>query len=248
MLDEVFASIQGEGPHIGRRHIFVRFLGCDLACGYCDTPAARVPAVEAAKRSCRVQTSTGAVPAKPEIIPNPVAAADLSGFCSRLTLPSRSRPVISLTGGEPLLQSRFLREWLPAVRDAYNIYLETSGIHADELMGIRDLVDAVSMDMKLPSSTGQPARWEEHKKFLAASLGRDVFVKIVVTNSTTLEDVRKTASLIAEIDPAIPLVIQPAGERFAPNAASLLGMQDLLLPVLSDVRVIPQAHKIMNVL
>jgi len=36
-LAEVFSSIQGEGVHIGRRQIFIRFVGCNLACEYCDT-------------------------------------------------------------------------------------------------------------------------------------------------------------------------------------------------------------------
>ena len=37
-LSEVFVSFQGEGAHIGRRHLFVRLAGCNLRCSYCDTP------------------------------------------------------------------------------------------------------------------------------------------------------------------------------------------------------------------
>jgi organic radical activating enzyme len=36
-LTEMFTSIQGEGPAVGRRATFVRFAGCNLACPFCDT-------------------------------------------------------------------------------------------------------------------------------------------------------------------------------------------------------------------
>ena len=36
-IREIFTSIQGEGPCIGQKHIFVRFCKCNLTCDYCDT-------------------------------------------------------------------------------------------------------------------------------------------------------------------------------------------------------------------
>jgi organic radical activating enzyme len=35
---EIFYSIQGEGPQIGKPSIFVRMSNCDLYCSWCDTP------------------------------------------------------------------------------------------------------------------------------------------------------------------------------------------------------------------
>ncbi len=37
-LSEIFVSFQGEGLHVGRRHLFLRLSGCHLRCRYCDTP------------------------------------------------------------------------------------------------------------------------------------------------------------------------------------------------------------------
>lgn len=41
-VSELFYSIQGEGPHVGRPSVFLRFSGCNLRCKWgdnlCDTP------------------------------------------------------------------------------------------------------------------------------------------------------------------------------------------------------------------
>ena len=39
-IAEIFRSLQGEGRLTGVESIFVRIAGCNLRCGYCDTPYA----------------------------------------------------------------------------------------------------------------------------------------------------------------------------------------------------------------
>ena len=40
-LHELFVGVQGEGPRVGERQVFVRLAGCPRACAYCDARAAR---------------------------------------------------------------------------------------------------------------------------------------------------------------------------------------------------------------
>jgi len=37
LIKEIFLSIQGEGPSVGKSAVFVRFSGCNLSCRFCDT-------------------------------------------------------------------------------------------------------------------------------------------------------------------------------------------------------------------
>jgi organic radical activating enzyme len=43
------------------------------------------------------------------------------------------------------------------------------------------------------------------------------------------------------------LVIQPASGLFAPESKLLIDYQQMALRIIEDVRIIPQAHKILNV-
>jgi len=151
-----------------------------------------------------------------------------------------------LTGGEPLLQLEFLAAWLPDVKKKFRIYLESNGIHATAMEALSHLVDIVSMDFKLPSATGLRPFWEEHERFLAAAARTDLFVKAVVTRFTQQDDIVASAHLLAGHISATPLVLQPASGALAPSATQLIDFQNIALGIIGDVRVIPQAHKILD--
>lgn len=36
-VSEIFSSIQGEGKYVGCRQLFIRLIGCNMDCPYCDT-------------------------------------------------------------------------------------------------------------------------------------------------------------------------------------------------------------------
>src|SRR6185295_8200212 len=92
-LSEVFVSFQGEGAHVGRRHLFVRLAGCNIRCRYCDTP-------DSLERSGTYTVYRD--DRMPEIHTNPVDAAEISGTVQRLLAADPPIDAIALTGGEPL--------------------------------------------------------------------------------------------------------------------------------------------------
>jgi len=77
-VDEVFSSVQGEGPRIGERHIFVRFQGCNIRCRYCDTPAA----IQPTGNVCRAQRSLASF--EHEEVLNPMTGDVLRIYASDL--------------------------------------------------------------------------------------------------------------------------------------------------------------------
>ncbi len=237
---EIFSSFQGEGPRVGERHLFVRFQDCELSCKFCDTPLSFVE-----NRFCRVEFPPFSKRFRQH--PNPISSDRLTELLSEF-----QDPILSITGGEPLQKAAFLKEWLPSIRGRFRILLETAGVHFGEFREIVDLVDIVSMDFKLPSSTGMHPWWREHETFLNIARGKEIYIKVVVTSETEEKDIVRGIELVRSIDPSIPFILQPASPfgRFhaAPTVEQIGHWQELSGRSLSQVRVIPQIHKQIGVL
>jgi len=239
-VSEIFSSVQGEGLLAGRRQVFIRLPGCNLKCSFCDTVSSGNPAY------CRLEAIPGRGDFK--LLPNPLRAEDVAAVAAAFGLPLHHS--VSLTGGEPLLRTSFIRELVPLLRGTRRgIYLETNGTLPERLSEVIDLVDIVAMDFKLPSTTGLPPFWNEHEHFLKIAAAREIFVKIVVGEETTFREIEKAAGLISSIAADIPLVLQPvspAGRIRGITPAHALELQGRALEKLVDVRVIPQTHKMMG--
>lgn len=237
-LVEVMSSIQGEGLFVGCRQIFIRFLGCNLACPYCDTPASFT-----ASRQCRVERKAGARDFY--TVENPINPAQLLQIVQNFDLANHHS--LSFTGGEPLLHAAFLQEFIPLLRGKGPLaFLESNGTLPDRLQEVIDLLDIISMDIKLTGNTV----WEDHARFLAIARQKTVYVKTVVLEDTSDEQIVRASELIAGEDAGITLILQPVTPygsiRKSPGPARMLELQDLALRRLRDVRVIPQTHKIMG--
>jgi len=151
---------------------------------------------------------------------------------------------LSVTGGEPLLWADELQVLLPILKEkGLTIYLETNGTLPDQLLKILPMVDVISMDIKLPFDS--KSFWDVHESFLRSSTQKEVFVKIVVNQDTTLKDLQHACDLIARVDPSILTILQPVTPSRGiqtPKPKQLLEWQSLLLEKLINVRVIPQTH------
>ncbi len=225
---ETFPSIQGEGIYVGRPHLFVRFWNCNMACHYCDTDY-RGPYREMTREELSHEVADQL---------------------------SKNGPfhAVSLTGGEPLLWSRFLKEWLPDLkRMGQTTYLETNGTLPDALSEVLPWIDIVAMDLKPPTATADRPFWKEHAEFLRRSTaaGRDVFVKIVVTERTADEEVETACELVASVDRKIPVVLQPVTPwrevRERPGWDQLSSWSHRAAEKLEQVRTLPQVHRLLGV-
>jgi len=269
-LHEVFSGIQGEGPLVGARQIFLRFCGCNLACRFCDTPESR-----GAAQHCSIEKIAGR--REWYFVSNPLLPESLE----RLLVSSRFFEIphhsISLTGGEPLVQVDFLAEALPILRAHLPIYLESNGTLPEALAKVLPHLDFIAMDIKLPSAAQISEHFSVHKEFLTLCRGAGfevvgrgftlsraegchpppdfLFVKIVVTADTQEEELLWAFSTVAEVDPEIEVILQPVsqvsgardrGPAKHPTPQQVLRWQEMGLKRLRQVRVIPQIHRLMG--
>ena len=237
---EIFSSIQGEGKYVGYRQIFVRLEGCNLDCTYCDTENEI-----GGHAHCMVEERAGTH----EIVSyeNPLSVEQVAEIVMRLTggVPHHS---LSITGGEPLLHVPFIKKL--AAHIDLPIFLETNGTLDKALTDCIDCISHISMDLKLPDVLSAPV-WDAHARFLKVARAVDVYVKVVVAAETRAEDVEHAAHLTAEIAPATLFILQPVtpyGGCTAPSPSHLLELQRIALRHISDVRIIPQTHRMMDLL
>jgi len=155
---------------------------------------------------------------------------------------------VRLTGGEPLLHVPFIRAL--SARIPLPIFLETNGTLYEALAHCIDCVSYISMDIKLPGVLSHPV-WDAHARFLEIARTKDVYVKVVVAAETREDEVRTAARMVAETAPDVLLILQPVtpyGGCTAPTPARLLALQQIALVHVPDVRVIPQTHRMMDLL
>lgn len=179
-IKEIFESIQGEGPYVGEKQLFVRTTRCNLNCKYCDTDFL---SDEGSKEY------------------------SFDEFFEKLK--QSDAQVISFTGGEPLLEADFLSEFLRKYKNRLNkkIYLETNGTNANELKKVIDYVDIVSMDIKLKSATGIRFSLISFDDFIEVAKQKEVFVKVVFDENITNSEIEEAAILAKKY--GILLVLQP---------------------------------------
>ncbi len=235
-LIEIFSSIQGEGPYVGTQMLFVRFLKCDLACAFCDTPSTFQKLenfrVEAPPFSANFKS-----------YPNPISSQQLAEIISTF-----DDEIISLTGGEPLLYADFLNDFLPRIKSKHKILLETAGTRPNDLSKVIEQIDIVSMDIKLPSSAETGSFWPEHEAFLQIARQKKVYVKSVVTENTLETDIQRAVNLVHTIAPEAEFILQPnsPGGRIKNiiSKEKLLQLADVAKSLSKKIRVIPQVHKL----
>jgi organic radical activating enzyme len=203
---EVFVSVQGEGPSLGRPAVFLRLSGCNLSCTWCDTKYAWYGGEE---------LSVDAV------------AERVLDLLRRY----RGVDLLVVTGGEPLLQSEELAELLARLRmevPHLEVEVETNG--TVDPRAVIDYVDRLIVSPKL-SNSGLPeeVRRVSEGVIEVVRTRRDrVYVKVVVEGPGDSEELLRLveelgvdrdriylmpqASTLEELRRKLPAVVEMAIE------------------------------------
>jgi 7-carboxy-7-deazaguanine synthase len=218
-IHEIFKSIQGEGRATGRPTTFIRVVGCNLDCHYCDT-------------GYRPQDDRSKIP---------------NEMFTHAELLSRVRyldaPYICFTGGEPLLHDDFLYHFIELHKAAnpdtwYQYSFETNGtipIRRDSKW--RDDHNVVmTMDIK-------PFAYATNVKTIIENLDNlteNDEVKIVICNKDELA----LADTIISSYPSLQYILSPVhdGKEFVTGQM----ICDYVTKSKHNVRVGIQIHKLLG--
>jgi len=216
-INEIFSSIQGEGPVVGCKQLFIRFCGCNLNCNYCDTEFEQGKEYSAAELFEKIKNEY-----------------DLKTFHS-----------VSLTGGEPLLSVDFLQEFLPKVKKQTKIYLETNATLDENFDKIKNYIDIVSADIKLKSSTGFDTM-ALHEKFFKKCKGMETFAKIVFDKNITEDEIRKCCELGQKFELELILQPKMVGDKMSVSSDFCSKLLEKFTSQHKNTRLIPQVHKFLD--
>lgn len=169
-IHEIFVSIQGEGPDVGRKAIFVRVAGCTFNCSFCDS-----------KFSWTLKGSKKYSP------------KELADILIGMSRKSKVNYVV-LTGGNPCMYD-FTDVIKPCLDEGLEFAVETQGDIYPTWMGY---LRTVVLSPKAPSS-GQPDVYDKVSHYLEdimAMLPRVIAIKIPVFGEEDMEFVKKYYNLI----------------------------------------------------
>jgi len=239
-ISEIFSSLQGEGTHLGERHLFIRFEECHIHCEYCDE----------LDKSARTMSLN-------EVMETVLALERDEG----------PHAFVSLTGGEPLLYLTFLAPLLIRLKaEGLRTYLETNGILWQALERVIGGCDLIAMDLKPASVTKEKGFLEEHQRFLELAREKEVFIKIVLSKEIDVNEFQDLICLVQEVAPKTPVILQPVSpHRIVAGWASPLAdtereghedpelmqllteLQRLAGRRIPDVRIMPRLHRILRI-
>lgn len=211
---EIFGpTIQGEGLLVGMPSVFVRFGGCDFRCRWCD--------------------SMFAVKKKYELEWQNLSAMEI--FEHVQSLSNSSKPIITLTGGNPALFD--LTGLISKLKvGGYRVNVETQGSIAQSWFSDCDFV---TLSPKPPSAGNYTHALES---CLAAAGNASKVLKVVIADRRDFHYALDLSTQFNDID----IVLQPVNdtELANPDCRPLfLEIQNWLVEEhVVNVRLIPQLH------
>lgn len=195
---EIFESLQGEGPNTGKLSLFIRTFGCNLHCGWCDTPYAILPKSEFTRLTVD------------EII---------------FLIKNSSAENIVFTGGEPLLFQKEIGAIIDGVLTEGNPYcfeIETNGtipVDPNFLTGFESFNISVKLQSSNQANPGANSLRINPEALVSFPSYGSIY-KFVVTDP--IEDIKEISKILEICN--YPVYLMPHGntrEEIIKNSESV---------------------------
>ena len=167
-VNEIFKSIQGEGPNFGKPAIFLRTAQCNLKCTWCDT-----------KYTWDWKNYDFQKEVK-EMTIDEVKDAILDLEIKHLVI----------TGGEPLLQQDDLADLLSFIKPDFYVEVETNCTILPNKM-LTDLIDQWNVSPKTKNSGNPLELCENNECYYFFANQENCFFKYVVENESDIPEIKK---------------------------------------------------------
>jgi len=167
-INEIFKSIQGEGPNFGKPAIFLRTAQCNLKCTWCDT-----------KYTWDWKNY------------------DYTKEVKEMRIEEIKEQILDLeikhlviTGGEPLLQQDDLADLLSFLKPDFYVEIETNCTILPNKM-LTDLVDQWNVSPKTQNSGNPLELYENNECYYFFANQQNCFFKYVVENESDIPEIKK---------------------------------------------------------
>ena len=167
-VNEIFKSIQGEGPNFGKPAIFLRTAQCNLKCTWCDT-----------KYTWDWKNYDFQKEVK-EMTIDEVKDAILDLEIKHLVI----------TGGEPLLQQDDLADLLSFLKPDFYVEVETNCTILPNKM-LTDLIDQWNVSPKTKNSGNPLELCENNECYYFFANQENCFFKYVVETESDIPEIKK---------------------------------------------------------
>ena len=179
-IAEIFYSVQGEGRLIGVPSVFIRTSGCNLRCGWCDTPYT----------SWRPEGRQWSID---EIL------EEVGKYPSRF---------IVLTGGEPFLAPQIAKLTEVLKQSAAHITIETAAtIFQPVACDLLSMSPKLANSTPWKKQQGRFAKLHDARRLDLAAMAKfldryDCQIKFVVDRPADFDELRDILAKLKKIDPA----------------------------------------------
>lgn len=220
LVNEMFASIAGEGLYAGTPNFFIRLVGCNLYCSWKGVMGASMcDSIYASHPSCNSEIKYKTV-------------GEVYEAFEKLMNQYPNIHQLTITGGEPLLQRDGITQFLKMLPQSIDVSFETNGT---QLPILESNIDLWTVSPKLGSScyfencSSVPvALQEKHKKErinipvlseFVSKCSENMIFKFVVADENDINEIKDILTRVYEYTPDISeedirrlVYIMPCGE------------------------------------